>query len=103
MFTTASQTRDEVIAAYNLAFQMSRMPQNLAQRYQSAFSQWTNLSAPNRYGNTSAWVDALNLGGPSRAATAYGDAVISLESADPSARAPRGNDNRSDFSQHIGC
>jgi hypothetical protein len=80
MFTTASQTRDEVIAAYNLAFQMSRMPQNLAQRYQSTFSQWTNLSAPNRYGNTSAWVDALNLGGPSRAATAYGDAVISLES-----------------------
>jgi hypothetical protein len=80
MFTTASQTRDQVIAAYNLAFQMSRMPQNLAQRYQSTFSQWTSLSAPNSYGNTSAWVNALNLGGSSRAAAAYDNAVISLES-----------------------
>jgi hypothetical protein len=80
MYTTASQTRDQIIAAYNLAFQMSRMPQNLAQRYQSTFSAWTNLSGPNSYGNTSAWVDALNLGGPSRAATAYSNAVISLES-----------------------
>ena len=79
-YTTATQTRDQIIAAYNLAYQMSRMPQNLAQRYESSFSQWTNLSGSNTYGNTSAWVDALNLGGPDRAATAYSNAVIALES-----------------------
>jgi hypothetical protein len=78
MYTTANQTRDQIIASYNLAYQMSRMPQNLAQRYESSFSQWTNLSGPNTYGNTSAWVAALNLGGPSRAATAYSNAVIPL-------------------------
>jgi len=79
-YTTATQTRDQIIAAYNLAYQMSRMPQNLAQRYQSSFSQWTNLSGPNTYDNTSAWVDALNFGGSNRAATAYRNAVIPLES-----------------------
>lgn len=78
MYTTATQTRDQIIAAYNLAYQMSRMPQNLAQRYESSFSQWTNLSGPNTYGNTSAWVDALNLGGSNLAATAYSIAVIPL-------------------------
>ncbi len=78
-YTTAVQTRDQVIAAYNLAHQMSRMPQDLAARYKSDFAQWTNLNAPNTYGNTSAWVDALNLGTPSRAATAYASAVVQLE------------------------
>jgi hypothetical protein len=80
MYTTATQTRDQIIASYNLAYQMSRMPQDLAQRYESSFSQWTNLSGPNTYGNTSAWVDALNLGGSNRATTAYGIAVIPLGS-----------------------
>ncbi len=79
-YTTATQTRDQIIAAYNLAYQMSRMPQNLAQRYESSFSQWTNLSGPNTYGNASAWVDALNFGGSNRATTAYNNAVIPLES-----------------------
>ncbi|HWR15496.1 MAG TPA: DUF4141 domain-containing protein [Terriglobales bacterium] len=76
MYTTAVQTRDQIIDAYNLAYQMSRMPQNLYQRYKSDFSQWTNLSAPNTYGNTSAWIDALDLGSPSRALAAYENAVI---------------------------
>src|SRR5579883_1910701 len=80
MYTTANQTRDEVIASYNLAYQMSRMPQNMAQRYESSFSQWANLSGPNTYGNTSAWLDALNLGGANRASAAYNTAVIPLGS-----------------------
>jgi hypothetical protein len=75
-YTTALQTRDQIISSYNLAFQMSRMPQNLAARYKSDFSQWTNLTAPNTYGNTSAWIDALNLGSPARASSAYTSAVI---------------------------
>lgn len=79
MYTTALQTRDQIISAYNLAFQMSRMPQDLANRYKSDFAQWTNLSAPNTYGNTSAWIDALNLGSPNRAAAAYSSAVVQLE------------------------
>ena len=79
MYTTANQTRDQIIQAYNLAFQMSRMPQDLAQRYKSEFAQWTNLSAPNTYGNTSAWINALNLGSPSRANTAYTVAVTPLQ------------------------
>jgi hypothetical protein len=95
MYTTALQTRDQIISSYNLAFQMSRMPQNLAARYKSDFSQWTNLTAPNTYGNTSAWVDALNLGSPTRAASAYTSAVLqrdnypsdALTSLDPQSQA----------------
>lgn len=78
MYTTANQTRDQIIQAYNLAYQMSRMPQNLYQRYKADFSQWTNLSAPDTYGNTTGWIDALNLGSNSRASTAYNKAVIQL-------------------------
>jgi hypothetical protein len=94
-YTTALQTRDQIISSYNLAFQMSRMPQNLAARYKSDFSQWTNLTAPNTYGNTSAWIDALNLGSPTRAASAYTSAVVqrdnypsdALTSLDPQSQA----------------
>ena len=78
MYTTANQTRDQIIQAYNLAYQMSRMPQNLYQRYKTEFSQWTNLSGPDIYGNTSGWIDALNFGSNSRASAAYNNAVIQL-------------------------
>jgi len=80
MYTTANQTRDQIIQAYNLAYQMSRMPQNLGVRYQSSWTQWTNVSSPNTYGNTSAWNDVLNLGTQSRATTAYNSAVIQPQS-----------------------
>jgi len=78
-YTTELQTRNQIIAAYNLAFQMSRMPQNLAARYQSNFSQWTNVSTPDSYGNTSAWVNALNIGGTSSATQAYNSAVVQVQ------------------------
>jgi hypothetical protein len=78
LYTTANQTRDQITQAYNLAYQMSRMPQNLYQRYQAEFSQWTNLSSPNTYSNTSDWVDALNFGNLTRALSAYEKAVIQL-------------------------
>ena len=45
IYTTAYQTMNQVIAAYNLAYQMSRMPQNLVARYKSDFSQWTSLTS----------------------------------------------------------
>jgi len=80
MYTTAQQTRDQIITTYNLAHQMSLMPQNLGARYKSGFSQWTNVNGPNTYGNTSAWIDALNLGSPARASTGYRNAVIQVQS-----------------------
>lgn len=78
-YTTANQTRDQIITTYNLAYQMSRMPQNLYQRYSSSFSQWTNTSAANTYGNTSNWTDAVNLGGVNRANAAVSSALTPLQ------------------------
>ncbi len=83
IYTTAYKTMNQVIAAYNLAYQMSKMPQDLAARYQSDFSMWTNFSsasAPDTYGNTAAWINALDLGNPTRATSAYSAAVIPLQS-----------------------
>ena len=83
IYTTAYKTMNQVIAAYNLAYQMSRIPQNLAARYQSDFAVWTNFSSasvPDTYGNTSAWINALDLGNPTRAVSAYNSAVIALQS-----------------------
>jgi len=78
MYTTANQTRDQIIQAYNLAHYMSRMPQNLAQRYKSQFAMWTNLNAPNTYGNTSAWVNALNTGFSQQSLAGYSAAVVQV-------------------------
>ncbi len=85
IYTTTYQTLNEVIATYNLAYQMSRMPQNLAARYKSDFSQWTTVTNPNFTSSsnssiTSAWLNALNIGSPTRAMSAYGGAVIPLQS-----------------------
>jgi hypothetical protein len=83
IYTTAYKTMNEAIASYNLAYQMSRMPQDLAARYQSNFAMWTNFSSasvPDTYGNTPAWVNALDLGNPTRAVSAYKAAVIPLQS-----------------------
>jgi len=85
IYTTAYTTMNQVIAAYNLAYQMSRMPQNLEARYKSDFSKWTNISNPslassNASGITSAWLNALDLGNPTRAASAYSGAVIQVQS-----------------------
>lgn len=85
IYTTAYKTMNQVIAAYNLAYQMSRMPENLAARYKSDFSQWSSVTNPTFTSSsnssiTSAWLNALNIGSPTRAMSAYGMAVIPLES-----------------------
>jgi hypothetical protein len=85
IYTTAYKTMNQVIAAYNLAYQMSRMPQNLAARYKSDFSQWSSVTNPTFTSSsnssiTSAWLNALNIGSPTRAISAYGVAVIPLQS-----------------------
>ncbi len=78
LYTTASQTRDQVIQSYNLARQMAQMPQDLYRRYAAEFSRWTTLSAANTYGNTSDWVVAANTGAYDRASTAINRAGIPL-------------------------
>jgi hypothetical protein len=82
IYNTAVQTRNQIISAYNLAYQMSRMPQNLAARYRAQWSQWTNMtsmSAPDPYGITTAWMNALDLGGHAQALQAYNNAIVRLQ------------------------
>lgn len=78
LYTTASQTRDQVIQSYNLARQMAQMPQELYRRYAAEFSRWTTLSAANTYGNTADWIVAANTGSPDRATAAMGHAGVPL-------------------------
>jgi hypothetical protein len=83
IYNTALQTKNQIVSAYNLAYQMSRMPQNLEARYKAQWSKWTNMSAmsaPDTYGVTSAWMSALDLGGQAQALQAYQNAVVQLQS-----------------------
>jgi hypothetical protein len=81
IYTTAEQTRTQIVTMYNLAYQMSTMPQNLAARYRADWSQWSNLAAPpNTYGNTSPLVNALNFGGLPQAQQGYNSAFVQVQS-----------------------
>src|SRR5438045_9235702 len=60
LYTTANQTRDQVIQTYNLARQMAQMPQNLYQRYATDFARWKTVSASTTYSNTGEWISAAN-------------------------------------------
>jgi len=81
IYTTAVQTRNQVITMYNLAYQMSTMPQNLAARYRADWAQWSRLAAPpNVYGNTSPLVNALNFGSLPQAQQGYTSAFVQPQS-----------------------
>ncbi len=81
IFTTAEQTRTQIVTMYNLAYQMATMPQNLEARYKADWSQWQSLAAPpNAYGNTSPLVNALNFGGLPQAQQGYNSAYIQPQS-----------------------
>jgi hypothetical protein len=81
IYTTAEQTRTQVVTMYNLAYQMSTMPQNLEVRYKTDWSQWSNLAAPpNAYGTSSALVNALNFGGLPQAQQGYNNAYVQTQS-----------------------
>jgi hypothetical protein len=80
LYTTASQTRDQIIQTYNLAHQMAQMPPNLYRRYSAEFARWTTLSATNTYGNTADWIGAANTGNPQLATSGYRLAGIQLNS-----------------------
>jgi hypothetical protein len=80
LYTTAVATRNQIVTMYNLAHQMSQMPQNLEARYRADWSQWTSLSAPaNTYGNTAALVNALNYGTLTQAQQGYGSAYVQAQ------------------------
>lgn len=81
IYTTAEQTRTQVVTMYNLAYQMSTMPQNLEARYKADWSQWSSLAAPpNAYGTSSALVNALNFGGLPQAQQGYNSAYVQAQS-----------------------
>jgi hypothetical protein len=81
IYTTAEQTRTQIVTMYNLAYQMATMPQNLEARYKADWSQWSNLAAPpNTYGNTSPLVNALNFGGLPQAQQGYNSAFVQVQS-----------------------
>lgn len=56
------QTYEEIVNQYNLAARMAQNLQNMPARYQAVFSQWRNGAALDTYGNTGAWVTAVNTG-----------------------------------------
>jgi len=81
IYTTAVQTRNQIVTMYNLAYQMSTLPQNLAARYRADWAQWSRLAAPpNVYGNTSPLVNALNFGGLPQAQQGYTSAFVQPQS-----------------------
>jgi len=80
LYTAAVATRNQIVTMYNLAYQMSQMPQNLAARYRADWSQWTSLSStPNTYGNTAALVNALNYGAVTQAQQGYNSAYVQAQ------------------------
>jgi hypothetical protein len=86
IYTTAVDTRNQIVTMYNLAHQMAQMPQNFEARYKADWSQWTSLQAPaNTYGNTSALVNALNYGALTNAQQGYNNAYVQAQ------RYPSGN------------
>lgn len=81
MYTTAVATRNQIVTMYNLAYQMSQLPQNLEARYKADWSQWTSLqSTPNTYNNTAALVNALNYGSLTSAQQGYSSAYVQAQS-----------------------
>jgi hypothetical protein len=80
IYTTAEQTRTQIVTMYNLAYQMATMPQNLEARYKTDWAQWSRLAAPpNTYGNTSPLVNALNFGGVPQASQGYSSAFVQVQ------------------------
>jgi hypothetical protein len=81
IYTTAVDTRDQIVTIYNLAHQMSQMPQDFAARYRADWSQWSSLqSTADTYGNTSALVSALNYGALAQSKQGYRQAYVQPES-----------------------
>ena len=62
LYTTAVETRNTIVSAYNLAHQLSTAPQLLYQHYVTPWTNWNTVVAVNTYGNTPAVLQAINSG-----------------------------------------
>jgi hypothetical protein len=76
--TQLKNSYSELVAQYNFAVQMARNIQNMPARYRAIFSQWKNSFAADTYGNTAAWVEAINSGGAGVASSGYLGATTQL-------------------------
>jgi hypothetical protein len=72
------QSYAELVSQYNLALLMARNIQNMPARYQALFSGWRNAFAPDRYGNTTGWVNGINSGVTSVVGPGYEHATTGL-------------------------
>ena len=72
------QTYAQIVQQYNLAVQMARNLQNMPARYRAQFSNWRNVVAPNTYGNTGTWVNAMNTGSAGVVNAGYQQATTPL-------------------------
>ena len=68
----------QLVAQYNLAVQMAKNIHNMPARYRAQFSSWRGTFAQNTYGNTSGWVNGINLGQSSAANSGYQQATTQL-------------------------
>jgi len=73
----------KVTAHLNLALQMAKFIQNMPARYRAVFSQWSNVSALNSFGNTGSWVSGINSGLLPNINTGYQKATTQLLPYDP--------------------
>lgn len=62
IYTTALETRNTLISAYNLSRQLSMAPNLLYQRFVTPWTSWNAVVAANTYGNTPALLQAINSG-----------------------------------------
>jgi hypothetical protein len=73
----------QLVAQYNLAFQMAKNLRNMPARYKAQFSSWRGTFAQNTYGNTSGWVNGINLGQFGSANSGYQQATTQLLQYNP--------------------
>jgi hypothetical protein len=77
------QTYQQILNQYNLALAMSQNLRNMPARYRAFFSEWRNVAAIDRYGNTGGWVNGANSGQPQTVLSGYGNATTQLGAYDP--------------------
>jgi len=73
----------QLVAQYNLAFQMAKNLRNMPARYKAQFSSWRGTFAQNTYGNTSGWVNGMNVGQFGSANSGYQQATTQLLQYNP--------------------
>jgi hypothetical protein len=74
----------QLVAQYNLAFQMAKNLHNMPARYRAQFSSWRGTFAQNTYGNTSGWVNGINVGQFGTANSGYQQTTTQLLQYNPS-------------------